>query len=584
MTQLQRSILSISSALVILLAVLILRTSDDQGERVRVVDDDTKFNPSVACEKAISLASDFPERGMGSEGAKAAAEWIEEEMLLMGLVTEQQEFSAWVGGERVTGRNIIGIDRGMGAGEIVLLAHYDIPYHVREGAMDDASGVGALLELARIFSHKKQKKTLVFIASDGEEWGMLGARHFVKEYPDRKQIRAAISLDYVRLEHPGTIHLRGPGQFRGYAPLWLWMLAEDCVSEAGGDPKSPSAFNNFVTRAVNISGTDQGPFVAAGIPGINFGGKRSESKLARKVYHTTMDTSENLHPTLFEVYGRAVELMVRSLDALDYSTDNNSLYLRTGRQTYVGRTGVRALQLLLFAPLLLATGFQYYNLRTRKYLLREALLELGNILLFLLPWAVALVALYLLVWKNVIPRYELYPATPLDPFLKTPNWNAIIVLSFVFGLSWVAVALVRHYNESLKSLDFRLSKAVCLDTLLTLAVIALFINGFAAMLFLAPAALLWVWIEQGRTPLRLTINIALLSAAAIPLVMLTVTFSKSLMLGPHVLWYYLLAAGYRFFSPITVLIAIEAVTVGVRLFQKSLDENGQLERVEMESD
>lgn len=44
------------------------------------------------------------------------------------------------------------------------------------GANDDASGVAAVLESARILSHSKFSATIVFVAVSGEEQGLLGAR------------------------------------------------------------------------------------------------------------------------------------------------------------------------------------------------------------------------------------------------------------------------------------------------------------------------------------------------------------------------------------------------------------------------
>lgn len=45
------------------------------------------------------------------------------------------------------------------------------------GANDDASGVAVVLELARIMSKKKYPCTVIFMALQGEEQGLLGARH-----------------------------------------------------------------------------------------------------------------------------------------------------------------------------------------------------------------------------------------------------------------------------------------------------------------------------------------------------------------------------------------------------------------------
>ena len=572
MTDIQRSILMVTSALAILLVALILRSTGKQADKVRPIEAKLAFNAESACEAAKKLAADFPERGTGTEESGAAADWIEAQMKGMRLDTDRQDFDMWIAGKRVTGQNVVGTLKGSRSEAIVLIAHYDIPYHVREGAMDDASGVGVLLELARVFSRERQnqKKTLVFIASDAEEWGMLGARHYARNHPAPEQIRAAISLDMVRLENDGRVSVVGEGQFRGQVPAWLWMLAEDCIVRNGGEPISNGTFEQFLSQAVNISSTDQGPFLREGIPAVNLGANLSTSPLGRKIYHTVQDTSENLKPEHFDIYGKSAELMVRSLIGLDRLTVNDPHYLRTGTRTYVGRSSLRAMQLIIFIPLLLATSLLYYNLRMRENPTREILVEVANLLLFVAPWALALVALRLLVLRNVIPRYELYPATPLDPFLNTPVWSAIAVVAVTAAAGWVAVWFARRALSLSGRVDFENSRAVCLDMLLTMAVVTLFINRFAAILFLAPAALLWSWLDAGRTPKRVCINLALLIGGALPLALLTVTLAKDLMLGPYVLWYLMLGAGYGFFSPLTVMLAAGVATLGVRLLQQSL--------------
>ncbi len=570
MTELQRSILIIATALVILLATLILRSTNDQAEKVRVAEQDCFFDASSAYDYAKTLATRFPERAIGTPGNKAAAQWIESEFERLGLRTEKQLFEARVAGKKTDGRNIVGIREGIRDEFIVLIAHYDLPFHVRQGAMDNASGVGVLIELARALSHEKPTKTLLFVASDGEEWGMLGARHFVRSFERLDKIRSAISLDYVRLETPEKVYIKGEGQFRGYVPLWLWLLAEDCISKVGGQPVSPGPVMQYVSRAVNISSTDQGPFLRHNVPALNLGGNRSDSPLAQKVYHTSLDTSENLRPELFEIYGKSAELLALSLDELDYSTHDESYYLRTGRRTYVGRHGMLVIQAFLLLPLLFATTFQYYNLRGRKDFLREVAAELLNILLFVLPCVSALIAAYLLVSFNFLQRYELYPATPKDPFLTDPHWTSIAIVIAAFMLTWVGVLLARRRVASLRRPDFTGSKAVCLDVLFTAGLVALVLNGFAASLFLAPPALLWIWTEKAEKPARSLMNLVLIVVAVAPFALLVYMLSRNLMLGPYVFWYLFLGTAYRFFSPAAVLIAAVAATVGIRLLQKSL--------------
>lgn len=60
------------------------------------------------------------------------------------------------------------------------------------GANDDASGVAAVLELARIMSKRKFEATIVFAAVAGEEQGLFGSRHMARMYKESNTNVAAM--------------------------------------------------------------------------------------------------------------------------------------------------------------------------------------------------------------------------------------------------------------------------------------------------------------------------------------------------------------------------------------------------------
>lgn len=66
------------------------------------------------------------------------------------------------------------------------------------GANDDASGVAVVLELARLMSMKKYPCTIIFMAVQGEEQGLLGARHMAgKLKNDSANVVAMLNNDIV---------------------------------------------------------------------------------------------------------------------------------------------------------------------------------------------------------------------------------------------------------------------------------------------------------------------------------------------------------------------------------------------------
>ncbi|MEK0439780.1 MAG: hypothetical protein RLZZ504_696, partial [Bacteroidota bacterium] len=63
-------------------------------------------------------------------------------------------------------------------------SRYTGPSEIHNGADDNASGVAAMLEMARTLKGKKYKKNnYLFVAFSGEELGLLGSKHFVQNPP-----------------------------------------------------------------------------------------------------------------------------------------------------------------------------------------------------------------------------------------------------------------------------------------------------------------------------------------------------------------------------------------------------------------
>lgn len=72
--------------------------------------------------------------------------------------------------------------------EVVIVGgHYDTVPEVT-GAMDNASGVGVLLELARLSVERGVRRTVRFAAWAGEEGGLLGSSQYVAELATRSEI------------------------------------------------------------------------------------------------------------------------------------------------------------------------------------------------------------------------------------------------------------------------------------------------------------------------------------------------------------------------------------------------------------
>jgi aminopeptidase YwaD len=136
--------------------------------------------------------------------------------------------------QKVIARNVVGLLEGadpmLKDSYIVVGAHYDHlgmggpgsgsrfldSLAIHNGADDNASGVGGILELASYLASDKVslKRSVVFVAFDGEELGILGSSYFTKNpLIDLKKTVAMINFDMIgRLkEESPAIMIGGTG-------------------------------------------------------------------------------------------------------------------------------------------------------------------------------------------------------------------------------------------------------------------------------------------------------------------------------------------------------------------------------------
>ena len=93
-----------------------------------------------------------------------------------------------------TGRNIIGILDGEKDNEIIILAaHYDSwsPVPSKAPGAFDAVQISTLLEIARVLSETRPKRTVWFLALSGHYQNVMGAREFVEKYYFQNQTYAS---------------------------------------------------------------------------------------------------------------------------------------------------------------------------------------------------------------------------------------------------------------------------------------------------------------------------------------------------------------------------------------------------------
>ena len=174
--------------------------------------------------------------------------------------------------------NVVGRLKGKGeTGESVLfLGHWDhmgicrpesAPDRICNGAVDNASGIAVLLEVARgLAKGKRPKRDMLFLATTSEESGLLGAEHFAADpVVPLPSIVAAFNLDTVAISPRGqSVAILG----RGMPALDSLIVAS--VREAGRKLDSDGEADSFITRQ------DGWKLLAKGVPSVMVGGSFSD--------------------------------------------------------------------------------------------------------------------------------------------------------------------------------------------------------------------------------------------------------------------------------------------------------------------
>lgn len=170
-------------------------------------------------EYITELASDAMKgRKFGSAESKIAAEYIAskfKENKLKPCVGDSFLIEFEYKGKK--GQNVCGIKPGKSDDIFAFGAHYDHigtdtvgEDKIYNGADDDASGTSAVMALSDYYKNKKTEQTLIFMAFDAEEVGLIGSKALV-ENPNFNNYLPKMKL-MLNLEMIGTPSAFGKGK------------------------------------------------------------------------------------------------------------------------------------------------------------------------------------------------------------------------------------------------------------------------------------------------------------------------------------------------------------------------------------
>jgi len=173
--------------------------------------------------------------------------------------------------QKLTMRNVLGMIPGKNTKEYVIVgAHFDHlgidPVldgdQIYNGADDNASGVSAVLQIARAFlaSGQQPERNVIFAFWDGEEKGLLGSKYFVQTCPFLSQIKGYLNFDMIGRNNKPQQPKQVVYFYTAAHPVFGDWLKEDIRKYGLQLEPDYRAWKN------PIGGSDNGSFAKVGIP------------------------------------------------------------------------------------------------------------------------------------------------------------------------------------------------------------------------------------------------------------------------------------------------------------------------------
>jgi Zn-dependent M28 family amino/carboxypeptidase len=192
-----------------------------------------------------------------------------------------------------TGINLLGLIRGTARPDryIVVTAHYDHigirDGQVFNGADDNATGVAAILAVARYFLKRPPQTSLIIAAVDGEEGGLRGSRALLANGPLKKEsIVMNVNIDMIGRDAKNVLYAVGTHHYPQLKPLLEGVAQPPVELRLGHDLPG--------TKAEDwTNSSDHAAFHQAGIPFIYFGVEDYEN------HHKASDDAGTIQRELF---------------------------------------------------------------------------------------------------------------------------------------------------------------------------------------------------------------------------------------------------------------------------------------------
>ncbi|HVF57381.1 MAG TPA: M20/M25/M40 family metallo-hydrolase [Pyrinomonadaceae bacterium] len=463
----------------------------------------------------------------GTEENARVRDYIVRELTALGLSPEVQLANVVVENRGARGavraaavRNVVArLEGSANSKALMLAAHYDsVP--TGPGASDDGAGVAALLETLRALkAGPRLRNDLIFLFTDGEELGLLGAHGFAAEHPWMRDV--GLVLNFEARGAGGPSFMFETSEANG-------LLIEELARSA---PHVAASSLMYAVYKRMPNDTDMTVFKAAGASGLNF------AYVGRVTsYHTELDSVDELDARSLQHHGSYALTLARSFGNLDLreTRARDAVYFNAFGNLFIHYTEAWVVPLTILITLVLVSVI-VYGLKRRRLTIR------GIVSGFLALFSCGVVAWLLLTALGASVRvwhdgYRFLPS-------RTPYNAGLFELGFVLvGIAATAALYVLFFRR------------VCAQDLAAGALVWWLILLLAVTLALPLGSYLFAWpllfsslglafiCAGGERRLDSWKSLAALSASAIPALVLVapLTYMLFMLLGLELAAYFMI--------------------------------------------
>ena len=215
---------------------------------------------------------------------------------------------------------------------VIVSCHLD-SYDVATGGIDCGTGVGPMMEVARMIalSGAKPKRTILFIAFAAEEFGLLGAEAWVKAHPDKLD---KISNMFNRDGGP----LPPVGISVPEAMYDDFVKICEPISQIRSDYPFEVRKANPRPKPTQTGGTDATVFALHGVPTYEFECRdfKGYGFEYQEIWHTERDTYSKEIPEYQEQAATVTAIVALGVANLDHQLSREGMYLKPGEEPKEG--------------------------------------------------------------------------------------------------------------------------------------------------------------------------------------------------------------------------------------------------------